>query len=135
MSLSVIGTLFTGASCLLFALINPAATYWAFGFPATVLTVFGADFVFATGTLFTARVCRPHEQSVGGALFQTLTQLGTAFGIAISTVVFDQTFARVVGTSTESGSVGVGLAAYKDAMWTGFGFGVFGACIVHFEAF
>ena len=126
----MIGTLLTGVSSLLFALIDPAAPYWAFGFPAAILTVVGADFVFATGTLFTAKVCLPHEQSLGGALFQTLTQLGTAFGIAISTVVFDQTFAR-----EESGSVGVGLAAYKDAMWTGFGFGVFGACIVHFEAF
>lgn len=56
-------------------MIDPAAPYWAFGFPATVLAVFGADFVFAAGTLFVAKVCLAHEQSVGGALFNTLTQV------------------------------------------------------------
>ncbi|KAJ3001211.1 hypothetical protein NUW54_g6574 [Trametes sanguinea] len=92
--LPVIGTLFTGLANVLFAVIDPAAPYWAFDFPAAILSVFGADFVFATGTLFVAKVCLPHEQSVGGALFQTLTQVGTAFGIAISTIVFDATLAR-----------------------------------------
>ena len=62
----VIGTILTGASNLLFALINPSSPYWAFGFPAAIVMVFGADFVFATGTLFITRVCLPHEQSVGG---------------------------------------------------------------------
>lgn len=65
----------TGVANLLFAVINPEATYWAFGFPAAILSVFGADFVFASGTLFVAKVCLPHEQSVGGALFQTMTQV------------------------------------------------------------
>ena len=127
----MIGTLLTGVSSLLFALIDPAAPYWAFGFPAAILTVVGADFVFATGTLFTAKVCLPHEQSLGGALFQTLTQIGTAFGLAISTVVFNQTMGR------EASQFGVGadgvvppagqLVAYKDTMWVGFAFGAFGA--------
>ncbi|KAH9926758.1 uncharacterized protein B0H18DRAFT_974290 [Fomitopsis serialis] len=45
-----------GVANLLFALINPVATYWAFG----------ADFVFAAGTLFVAKVCLPYDQSVGG---------------------------------------------------------------------
>ena len=133
----MIGTLLTGVSSLLFALIDPAAPYWAFGFPAAILTVVGADFVFATGTLFTAKVCLPHEQSLGGALFQTLTQIGTAFGLAISTVVFNQTMGR------EASKFGVGadgtvppagqLVAYKDTMWVGFAFGAFGAlsCCSH----
>ena len=131
---TVIGTLFTGAANLLFAVIVPSAPYWAFGFPAAIIGVFGADFVFSSGTLFVARVCLPHEQSVGGALFQTLTQLGTAFGLAISTVVFNATL------KSKSESMGVTLnadqtnaprpaqlTAYKDAMWTGFTFGLFGA--------
>ena len=69
------GMALTGVSNLLFAVINPHAVYWAFGFPAAILSVFGADFVFAAGTLFVAKVCLPHEQSVGGALFQTMTQV------------------------------------------------------------
>ena len=130
---TAIGTLFTATSNLLFALIDPSASYWAFGFPAAIITVFGADFSFSTGTLFIARACLPHEQSVGGALFQTLTQLGTAFGLAISTVVFNSTLrskARELGVSaTVDGSNApqeAQLAAYKGAMWSGFGFGIFG---------
>ncbi|KAI0761546.1 efflux transporter [Trametes elegans] len=134
--LIVIGTLFTGLANLLFAVIDPAATFWAFGFPAAVLSVFGADFVFATGTLFVARVCLPHEQSVGGALFQTLTQVGVAFGIAISTIVFNTTLgktAREYGVEVNKSGTNAPreaqLVAYKDAMWTGFAFGLFGALL------
>ncbi|KAI1781888.1 hypothetical protein LXA43DRAFT_1069608 [Ganoderma leucocontextum] len=95
------------------------------GFPTTILTVFGADFVFATGTLFVARVCRPHEQSVGGALFQTLTELGTAFGLAISTIVFNA--AR--GAQGAEASRATQLAAYKTVMWSRFAFGMFGVLL------
>ncbi|KAH9895305.1 efflux transporter [Cubamyces lactineus] len=127
--LIVIGTLFTGVANLLFAVINPAAPYWAFGFPAAILSVFGADFVFATGILFVAKVCLPHEQSVGGALFQTLTQVGTAFGVAISTIVFNSTIAQsslqygvVVNKSGTNAPRPAQIVAYKDAMWSGCGF-------------
>ncbi len=93
---------------------------WAhLGFPAAIISVFGADFVFASGSLFVAKVCLPHEQSVGGALFHTLTQLGTAFGLAISTIVHDATLAADGGAAQ--------FAAIKDAMWTGFAFGIVGA--------
>ena len=71
----VVGTLFTSFANVFFALIDPNAPYWAFGFPAAIFSVFGADFVFAAGTLFIAKVARPHEQSVAGALFQTMTQV------------------------------------------------------------
>ncbi|KAI0350433.1 efflux transporter [Trametes cingulata] len=134
--LIVIGTLFTGLANLLFAVIDPSAPFWAFGFPAAILSVFGADFVFATGTLFVAKVCLPHEQSVGGALFQTLTQVGTAFGLAISTIVFDATLSEsaarygvVVDKSGTNAPREAQLDAYKDAMWTGCGFGFCGAIL------
>jgi hypothetical protein len=55
--------------------MNASSTYWAFGFPAAVFSVFGADFVFAAGTIFVAKVSLPHEQSLAGALFQTMTQV------------------------------------------------------------
>jgi len=69
------GTLGTAGACILFALINPRATYWAFGFPATVLSVFGVDFVFTAGTLYNAKISLPHEQSLAAALFQTMVQV------------------------------------------------------------
>ena len=69
------GTALTALANVLFAVIIPSAPYWAFGFPAAIVSVVGGDFSFSAGTLFVAKVCLPHEQSVGGALFQTLSQV------------------------------------------------------------
>ncbi|KAF8992533.1 major facilitator superfamily domain-containing protein [Cyathus striatus] len=113
--LMVIGTIGSSAACLLFAVIKENATYWAFGFPSTTISVIGADFVFSAGTLFIAKVALPHEQSVAGALFQTMTQLGTAVGITVSTVVFNR-------VTIKNGGVMV-LASYQAAQWTCFAFG------------
>jgi hypothetical protein len=71
----VTGTLFTGAATLFFALIDTSAPYWAYGFPSAIFSVVGADFVFASGTLFVAKVAAPDEQSLAGATFQTMTQV------------------------------------------------------------
>ncbi|KAJ7704979.1 major facilitator superfamily domain-containing protein [Mycena rosella] len=111
--LIVSGAFFTGLASLLFALIHPSAPFWAFGFPAAVVSVFGADFIFAAGTLFVAKVSAPHEQSLAGGLFQTLTQLGTAFGLAISTIAFD--------TVADGRGNDAPLEAYTAAQWTNFG--------------
>jgi hypothetical protein len=67
--------LFTSGASLLFALINPSAPYWAFGFPAAIFSVVGADFVFAAGSIFVAKVALPHEQSLAGGVFQTMGQV------------------------------------------------------------
>ncbi|EIN03494.1 MFS general substrate transporter [Punctularia strigosozonata HHB-11173 SS5] len=130
--LVVTGTVLTSCGALLFAVIVPSAPYWAFGFPSAVISVFGADFVFASGTLFVAKVALPHEQSLAGALFQTMTQLGTAFGLTISTIVFNRVLKREsrergVNTSGVDASAAprpAQLEAYKAAQWTTFGFGM-----------
>ncbi|KAJ6614831.1 MFS general substrate transporter [Mycena sp. CBHHK59/15] len=111
--LIVFGTSFTGLGSLLFAIINPSAPYWAYGFPSTVVSVFGADFIFAAGSLFIAKVSLPHEQSLSGGLFQTLTQLGTSFGLAITTIVYNS----IPGAAQDHAP----LRAYKAAQWTAFG--------------
>ncbi|KAL1736165.1 major facilitator superfamily domain-containing protein, partial [Schizophyllum commune] len=116
--LMALGTLITSVAALLFALIDPNAPYWAFGFPAAITSVFGADFVFAAGTLFIAKISRPHEQSVSGGLFQTMIQLGTSMGIAVSTVVYDNVQKQQGGISSRDAQ----LQAYQAAQWTAFGF-------------
>jgi hypothetical protein len=65
----------TTTACLLFAIIVPSTTYWAYAFVASIASVMGADFVFSAGTLFIAKFALPHEQSVAGALFTTMTQV------------------------------------------------------------
>ncbi|KIY50201.1 major facilitator superfamily MFS-1 [Fistulina hepatica ATCC 64428] len=105
------GTLTTSIGPLLFALIEPEVTYWAFGFPSATLGVIGADFVFAAGTIFIAKVSLPHEQSVSGGLFQTMIQLGTAIGVTITTIVYDRVLRQ-----------GDSLKAYHATQWTSFAF-------------
>jgi hypothetical protein len=129
------GTLMTGCADVLFAVIDPHAPYWAFGFPAACLIVLGADFTFASGTLFIAKVSLPHEQSVAGALFQAMTQIGSAIGVSVSTIVFNsvlRTQSRHLGVTPDAQADNVPLPAqlkaYKAAMWTGFAFGALCKC-------
>jgi hypothetical protein len=65
----------TAFGSLFFALVKDGQSYWAYGFPSAVIIVFGADFVFSSGTLFIAKCALPHEQSVAGALFTVMTQV------------------------------------------------------------
>ncbi|KAF8524915.1 efflux transporter [Hysterangium stoloniferum] len=121
----VAGTLSTGSACLLFALIDPNAVYWAFGFPASILAVVGADFIFAVGSLFVAHVALPHEQSVAGGVFQAI---GVSFGLAVTTLVHNEVFTReaardgVAPSSDGNDASPAALTAFKAAQWTGVGF-------------
>ncbi|KAI9433576.1 putative efflux transporter [Lactarius indigo] len=125
------GTMLTAVADVLFAVIDPNASYWAFGFPAACIIVLGADFTFASGTLFIAKVSLPHEQSVAGALFQAMTQLGSSIGVSVSTIVFNsvlRTQSKRLGVVADAQGDNVPLPAqlkaYKAAMWTGFAFGL-----------
>ncbi len=72
---SGIGTFVTGCAPIFFAVIIPSSPYWAFGFPSSICAVFGADFVFAAGTLYVAKIVKEDEQSLAGGMFQTMTQV------------------------------------------------------------
>jgi hypothetical protein len=134
--LAAIGTLLTGCANIYFAVIDPSASYWVSGFPSACLVVLGADFTFASGTMFVSKVSLPSEQSVAGALFQAMTQIGSAIGLSVSTIVFNgvlKTQSSLLGVPAEQGGNGVPLAAqlkaYQAAMWTGFAFGIFCGCL------
>jgi len=132
----VLGTVLTGSANLLLAIINTSSTYWAFGFPAALTSVFGADFVFAAGSIFIAKVALPTEQSMAGALTQVMTQIGTSFGVTITTIVFDRTVARdskrlgYMGiTSDTTAPPSAKISGYRAAQWTAFGFAVLSALL------
>jgi len=118
----VAGMLATSTSTLLFALINPDSSYWAFGFPAATLTVVGADFIFSAGIIYVARVSSADEQSVAGGLFNTMIQLGTAIGITVSTVVFNSVTAKRDADADR-------LASYHASQWMSLAFGLLGTII------
>ncbi|TFY76510.1 hypothetical protein EWM64_g7503 [Hericium alpestre] len=114
--------------------VKSDASFWDFSFPpSSILSVFGAYFLFATGTIFIVKVCLPHEQSVAGLLFQTMTQLGTALDRTITTIVFNrvrasqsQDFAVAVNVMGTNAPPSVNVKAYQAAEWAAFGFGILG---------
>ncbi|KAI0047866.1 MFS general substrate transporter [Auriscalpium vulgare] len=127
-----IGTCFTGVANVFYAIIRPSAPYWAYGFPSALIIVLGADFVFAAGTLFIAKICLPHEQSVAGAVFQSMTQIGTSVGLSVSTIVFNSVLksqSSRLGVEVDKAGTNAPFAAhlraYHAAEWTGFAFGIF----------
>ncbi|UJO16398.1 Low affinity ammonium transporter [Fulvia fulva] len=82
------GTLCCSISCLLFAVpIAPSTTYWAYGFPAMCLSVFGADTLFPALLLLTAHSLPREDQAIGGALINAVGQIGRAIGLAIATAI------------------------------------------------
>jgi predicted MFS family arabinose efflux permease len=83
----------------------------------------GADFVFSAGSLFIAKFALPHEQSLAGALFNTMTQLGTAVGVTVSTVVFNSVSQRAVAQKDL-------IVSYHAAQWTTFAFGAIGTFLL-----
>ncbi|KAF7325516.1 MFS domain-containing protein [Mycena kentingensis (nom. inval.)] len=126
------GTLCTTLAPFLFALIVPSAPYWAFGFPASILAVIGADFLFAAGMMFVSNAVGPGEQSLAGGVFQTMAQVGTSLGVTVSTIVLDGVAERIKrhgSGGSWSGGAGDGLPAYHAANWAGVAFGAV-ACVV-----
>ncbi|EJU05737.1 hypothetical protein DACRYDRAFT_20129 [Dacryopinax primogenitus] len=127
--LIIIGCIGTGLANLLFAVINTGSPYWAFGFPAAILSVFGADFIFASSTLYGAKIARHHEQSLAGGIFNTVTQTGTAFGMTITTIVYDTVVwsqsakeGVVLDQDGTNASPAAQLFGQRCAQWTSFGF-------------
>lgn len=102
-----------------------------------ILTVFGADFIFACGTfprtlhlpsayshsmnegtLYVSQVAAADEQALAGGVFNMTTQIGTAFGLAIMTIIQS----KVVQTEVEKlGGVydpeSVSLRVLKSECW------------------
>ncbi|GAA6001617.1 uncharacterized protein JCM10292_004960 [Rhodotorula paludigena] len=85
--LIALGCLGTGLAPLLFAVQDYSDTYWRYQFPAMILSVFGADFIFACGILYVSQVAGQGHQALAGSIFNMSTQIGTGIGLAINTVV------------------------------------------------
>jgi hypothetical protein len=147
----VIGTVATGVASLLFAVIDVNAPYWAYAFPSAILTVWGADLIFPCGSLLVSRAALPHEQSVAGGIFSTFaqvrwhlrlpvdfvsdahSQLGTSFGLSITTTVNNAVSRREalrLGLTLNAEGTNIPpeaqLQGYRAAQWTGFAFAMLG---------
>jgi len=135
------GTTCVGLASLLFAVpIPPHTTYWAYGFPAMCLAVFGADTLYSSLTLFTAHSLPQEDQALGGALINGVGQVGRAIGLAIGTAVETAVIARKKGTAVSSvGSaevIKIGdaslLSGLRAAEWLNFSFAITAFIVVLF---
>ncbi|KAK5653918.1 hypothetical protein OQA88_7843 [Cercophora sp. LCS_1] len=96
------GNLCVSVACLLYAVpLPPNLIYWAAGFPAMVLSVFGADVAWPCLILFTSRSLPQEDQALGAALVNAMGQVGRAIGLAIATAIQTAVMARERGVSVE----------------------------------
>ncbi|KAF5878607.1 putative drug resistance protein [Botrytis fragariae] len=73
---------------LLFAVpIPPSTSYFAFGLPAMSLAAFGADTVYPCLGLFTTQSLPRKDQSVAGAMFQTMAAIGRSMPLPITSAI------------------------------------------------
>lgn len=130
------GNFCVSMSSLLFAVpIPPSTSYFAYGFPAMVLSVFGADTTWPCLTLFTSHALPPEDQALGGALVNSMGQVGRSIGLAIATAIQTAVMARKRGLSIEkAGPVKVlddaSLLGIRAANWFHFALGVLSMVIV-----
>lgn len=95
------------------------------------LSVFLADFLFATTQIHVASVALPDEQSLASALMQVMLQLGVALGLAITTVVNDSVASKdsiAQGIIPDAGHTNIPSSSYllglRAAQWTSAGAGI-----------
>lgn len=130
------GTTAVSVACLLFAVpIPPSTSYFAYGLPAMVLSVVGADTTWPALTLFVSSCLSDQDQALGGALINSVGQVGRAVGLAIATAVQTAVMARERGVGVQDvGEVEVGEGASLDgiraASWTTFALGVCSLAVV-----
>lgn len=131
-----VGNVCVSISALLFAVpIPPATSYWAWSFPAMILSVFGADTTWPSLILFTSHSLPQSDQALGGALVNAMGQVGRAVGLAVATAVQTAVMSRARGVRVQdAGSVEpwdhASLLGLRAAEWWNFALGVLALLVV-----
>ncbi|KAJ0158137.1 Drug resistance protein [Colletotrichum tanaceti] len=134
--LLVCGNVAVSVACLLFATPIPTGTsYFAYGLPAMLLSVVGADMAWPTLILFVSKALPQEDQALGGALVNSVGQVGRSIGLAISTAVQTAVMAKARGVSVEhAGPVEAwdqpSLDGLRAANWMNFALGITSLAIV-----
>jgi MFS family permease len=104
-------------SPLLMAVIRPSETYWANAFVAQIFQPVCADAMFTVGLLVITEVFPDDTQALAGAVFNTSSQFGNAFGLAIVQVVST----LVTKNRENAGDPDALMEGYRASFWTMFG--------------
>ncbi|KAM6504675.1 hypothetical protein FSOLCH5_015178 [Fusarium solani] len=122
--LVVITSLLSAGSPLLMATIQPSWSYWASAFFAQLLLPFSVDVVFTVGLIIVTDIFPEDKQSVAGAVFNTASQFGNAFGLAVMQVVSTLVAKDHDGMKPSEAL----MEGYRASFWTMFAFMM--ACVV-----
>ncbi|KAH8682778.1 aminotriazole resistance protein [Tricladium varicosporioides] len=87
--LTAIGALAYAGSSALYATMGTGSSYWAFIFPSLLLSVVGADFQFNVANMYVMSSLPPHQQSLAGGIFNTITKVCSALGLGISASIYN----------------------------------------------
>ncbi|KIM96098.1 hypothetical protein OIDMADRAFT_44850 [Oidiodendron maius Zn] len=113
-----------GASLLL-ALMRGDHVYWPFIAPSLALAVIGADLQFNVANMYVMSSLPPEKQSLGGGIFNTVTKICGAVGLAISSSVYN-------AESTSSAALQTSSRPYNMAFWFCAASAGLGICFVPF---
>jgi predicted MFS family arabinose efflux permease len=136
--LLLFGNFCVSISNLLFAVpIPPHSSYFAYGFIAMILSVWGADTTWPSLTLFTSKALPHEDQALGGALVNAVGQIGRAIGLAFATAIQTAVMAQRRGLPVEEAGGIIewdepSLDGMRAANWLGFGLGICAFLVVAF---
>lgn len=132
----ITGNLSVSVANLLYAVpIPPTTSYFAYGLPAMLLSVIGADTTWPCLTLFTSRSLPKEDQAIGGALINAVGQFGRSIGLAISTATQTAVMANARGVPVKDvGSIKAwepaSLKGLQAASWLNFALGIASLVVV-----
>lgn len=122
--LVVITSLLSAGSPLLIATIQPSWSYWTSAFFTQLLMPFSVDVLFTIGLIIITNIFPKDKQSIAGAVFNTASQFGSAFGLAVMQVVSMLVAKNYDGRKSSD----VLMEGYRASFWTMFAFMI--ACVI-----
>lgn len=121
-----ISLILTAGSPLLMALINTEWPYWYDAFFAQVFAPLSADILFTVGLLVISDIFPPRTQALAGAVFSTVTQLGTSIGLTVMAVIASSVSQKEKATVSSQERL---MAGYRASFWVAFAWMVLASVI------
>jgi Major Facilitator Superfamily len=72
---------------ILTAVMSPSDSYWEYAFTAISLTAVAPDVIYTASNLIISDAFPQRTQALAGGVFNTVAQVGKAFGLGLSSIV------------------------------------------------
>ncbi|KAH7048320.1 aminotriazole resistance protein [Macrophomina phaseolina] len=115
----LLASVITAVSPALLALNDPDWSYWYTQFWAILLSAIAVDVLFVVSNLIITNIFPPSMHALAGAVFNTVSQFGTAVGLAIMGVISSNVTNH--SGSLDKTSPSALLDGYRASFWACFG--------------